>query len=278
METQWPLVLFSLLAGGGAGTFAFAGLSGFFGATKKVRFIAAIIALVLLVVGGVFSIFHLGHPASVMSAVTNILSFSGISVELLLLGLSAVVVIIYVAIINREGLESAANIVGVIGVVLALVFTYALGSSYLIESQLTWNSPTLALSYMTSALALGGFLFLSIAAALKEDAALVKKVGIIALVIAVLQIIAFVAYGAFVGFGKVDAVIFWGGAVVVGSLVPVIAGAVVAFKDNTAALAYVSLIAVFVGGIAIRVLMWAVGSGFLTFFGTAAENRGLFIF
>jgi anaerobic dimethyl sulfoxide reductase subunit C (anchor subunit) len=278
MEIQWPLVIFSLLAGGGAGALAFAGLGGLFKAGRKSRFITGIIAIILLVIGGVASIFHLGNPANVMSAITNIFSFSGISVELLLLGISVVVALVFVIVVNREGLETVTMVVGIIGVIIGVVFAYALGSSYLIEAQVAWNSITLALSYMTSGLALGGFIFLAVAASQKEEQSLMKGIGITVVIVAVAQVIAFIAYGAFVGFDKADVLLFWAGAVVVGSLIPVVAGGLVAFRGNSAVWAYVSLVAVFVGGIALRVLMWSVMSGFLNFFDIAMQNRGKFMF
>jgi anaerobic dimethyl sulfoxide reductase subunit C (anchor subunit) len=276
METQWPLVIFSLVAGGGAATFAFAGIGEFVGSAKKVRSIAGIVGIVLMIVGGIAAVFHLGHPANVMSAVSNIFSFSGVSTELLLLGLSVLAGIIYVVLVNRD--SGASKAIGGIGIVLALIFAISTGRSYMLDAQLAWNSITLVLSYAFSALAFGGFIYLAIAAALKDEEGAVKKLSIVALVLAVLQLVSFVAYGAFVGFDKVDVLTFWAGAIVLGSLLPVVAGGLLSFKQNTAAMAYLGLVFVFVGGIAIRVLMWAVGSGFLSFFNMAAENRGKFIF
>ena len=42
MEIQWPLVLFSLLAGTGGALAAFVGLAGLLGGTRKVRETAAL--------------------------------------------------------------------------------------------------------------------------------------------------------------------------------------------------------------------------------------------
>jgi anaerobic dimethyl sulfoxide reductase subunit C (anchor subunit) len=276
METQWPLVIFSLLAGGGAATLAFAGLGEFVGSSKKVRFIAGIVAVALMIVGGIAAVFHLGHPANVMSAVSNIFSFSGVSTELLLLALSVVAGIIYIFAVNRE--TTASKAIGVVGIVLAIAFAISTGRSYLLAAQLAWNSVTLLLAYAISALAFGGFIYLSLAVALKDADETVKKLSIITLALAFLQLIAFIAYGAFVGFDRVDILSFWLGAVVAGSLLPIIAGGLLSFKTNTTAMAYLGLVAIFVGGIAIRVFMWAVGSGFLNFFTTAGQNRGKFIF
>ena len=91
MAIQWPLVIFSLLAGAGGALLAFVGLSGVLGLAKKARVPAAVGALVLLVVGGCASVAHLAQPANIMAAAANVFSFSGISVELIMLGVNAIV-------------------------------------------------------------------------------------------------------------------------------------------------------------------------------------------
>lgn len=75
---QWPLVLFSLLAGAGGCALAFAGASEFVGGTKRARFAVGVVSLVLVVVGGLFSVLHLASPQHVMAAVRHVFSFSGV--------------------------------------------------------------------------------------------------------------------------------------------------------------------------------------------------------
>lgn len=60
MDIQWPLVLFSLIAGTGGSLFAFVALSELVGGKGKTRFAATVTALVLIVVGGCLSMLHLG--------------------------------------------------------------------------------------------------------------------------------------------------------------------------------------------------------------------------
>lgn len=85
MDIQWPLVLFSLIAGTGGSLFAFVALSELVGGKDKTRFAATVTALVLIVVGGCLSMLHLASPQNAFAALTNIFSFSGISIELMLL-------------------------------------------------------------------------------------------------------------------------------------------------------------------------------------------------
>ena len=127
MSIQWPLVIFSLLAGTGAGTMVFVGLSELLNKGASARFNAALVAFILLILGGIASVLHLGQPANVMSAITNLGSFSGISIELILLGLSALVALIYAILAKREGSDGARKAFGVIALILGLVFAFALG-------------------------------------------------------------------------------------------------------------------------------------------------------
>ena len=83
MSIQWPLLVFSLLAGSGGALLAFTGVAEATGVAKKTRNAAVACALVLLVVGGCASVVHLAQPANIMAAAANVFSFSGISVELI---------------------------------------------------------------------------------------------------------------------------------------------------------------------------------------------------
>ena len=98
---QWPLVLFSLLAGAGGCAFAFAGASEFVGGTKRARFAVGVVSLVLVVVGGLFSVLHLASPQHVMAAVRHVFSFSGVSVEHMVLGLLVVVGVVYLRFVGK---------------------------------------------------------------------------------------------------------------------------------------------------------------------------------
>jgi anaerobic dimethyl sulfoxide reductase subunit C (anchor subunit) len=279
MATEWPLVLFTLIAGAGAGLLVFVGIASLFNADKKVRYFSAIAALVLLVVGAIFSILHLANPANVFAAATNVFSLSPISLELIFVGLSAVVALLYVIVGNREGSENTAKFLGIAGIVFGVLFAYVSGHGYeVIAAKPAWNTALLTLSYATSALTLGALIYLSISAALKEDAGVIKKLAIITVIFAVLQLNNFVAYGLNIeSVLEGNAVLYWGAAVVLGSIIPLLAALVLAVKENLAALAYVGVIAALIGSLVFRVVMWAVGSSFLpTLFDIASQSRGLF--
>jgi anaerobic dimethyl sulfoxide reductase subunit C (anchor subunit) len=272
MGIEWSLVLFTIIAGAGGGILAFAGISEFFGAAQKPRFIAAILALALLIVGGLLSLLHLGNPGNFMQAATNLFSFSPISLELIFLGLGVIVAIIYLVVVNRAG--SASKILGVCGIVVGILFVYVSGHGYeVIDIRPAWATPTLTLSYALSALTVGGFLFLALQVVFKDEAEAIKKVSLIVLVVAVLQTILYIAYGAMAPLGD-SAALFWIGAVVVGGVVAAVAALLVWMKQRDV-MVYPGVLAALIGGIAFRVVMWLAGSAYLpSFFDLAANNRG----
>jgi anaerobic dimethyl sulfoxide reductase subunit C (anchor subunit) len=276
MSIQWPLVIFSLLAGSGAATLAFAGISEFLGSTNKVRFNSGIIAIALMIIGGIASVFHLGQPLNFMAAIANLGSLSGVSLELIFLGLAIIVGIIYVLLVRAE--NAASKFVGIIGLVLALIFAFITGHSYQIESQISWNTYALSIVYLTSAFALGGFVYLAAATVYKEDKDQIKKLGTVILVVVVLQLISFVVYGITVGLDKTDALTFWVLSVALGSIVPLIIAALLAFKEGSGTRVYVGLLGALLGGIGIRAFMWIAGTGWINAFTEAAANRGLYPF
>ena len=168
MEIQWPLVLFSLLAGTGGSLFAFVGLSEFLGGSSKVRDAGSIVAIALIVLGGCFSVLHLASPLHAISAVTNLLSFSGISIELMLLGANFVVMLAYILVRKRSNATTPVKVLAVLGIVFGLMLGFFCGHGYVLEGQPTWNSETLPLAYLGTSLACGAFLYGTIVA-LKGD-------------------------------------------------------------------------------------------------------------
>ena len=134
MEIQWPLVLFSLIAGTGGSLFAFVALSELLGGKEKTRFAATVTSLVLIVAGGCLSMLHLASPQNAFAALTNIFSFSGISIELMLLGLTFVVALAYAIVVKRLRNALAAKALAVVGGILGLALGYFCGHGYVIEA------------------------------------------------------------------------------------------------------------------------------------------------
>jgi len=276
MSIEWPLVLFTIFAGSGAGVLAFAGVGEFFGTSKKVRSFAAIAALVLLIVGGLFSLLHLGNPGNFMAAATNVFSFSPISLELIFLGLGVIIALIYLVVINREGMAS--KILGICGIIIGVLFAYFSGHIYeIVAIRPAWAVPTLSFTYMLSALTIGGFLLLTFQILLKDEKDSVKKIALVVLIVAVLTVIMYIIYGVIAPIGD-NAALFWIVAVAIGGLVAVIAGLLVYMK-NMNAMVYVGILTAIAGGVAFRAVMWLSGSAFVpNLFDIAQNARNLFPF
>jgi DMSO reductase anchor subunit len=267
MSIQWPLVIFSLLAGCGGVGIASIGISEALGIAKKSRVPAAIVCLVFLIVGGCASVFHLGQPSNIMAAATNIFSFSGISVELIMLGINVVIAAIYLFLVNRE--SKAAKPLSLVGILTGIVLAFVVGNGYVMESQPNWNTIVLPLAYLGSGLGCGTALFASVMAVKKEEEADFKAFAPFAIGAAALQLISFLAYGAVLGF-TCDAVLYWLGAIVVGSAVTLVAALLISKKNVWA---YAAFACALIGGLSIRALMWLVGTGFLTLFEEAAAHN-----
>ncbi len=283
MAIQWPLVLFSLLAGAGGAMLAFAGLSQLLGGSRTVRRRAVWCALALLVIGGLCSVAHLASPLNAISAVTNLLSFSGISIELMLLGANVIVGAAYLVLTREEGRDGAVRVVAVLAVIFGVAIGFFCGHGYVIDAQPTWSTETLPLAYLGTSLALGAFAYALVAAATKtpaDEAAngaaasaveLGGKLWPAVLVCAVVDAVGILAYGLFLGLDAVAAqgALFWGGAVacgVVGVLACAIAGMTALAAKAPLPLAVAGVACAAIGGVALRMLMWACATGYIDLF------------
>lgn len=278
MSVEWPLVLFSLLAGCGGCTFAYLALSDLLTSNKKGQFQIALVALIVAVVGGFCSVAHLASPQNVMAAVWNIGSFSGISIELILIGITCVLMVVYMVLLKRGAAESALKAVATVGGVFGLLLAFFTGHGYVIESQATWNTELLPFAYLGTSLALGAFLYAVCAVVCKVDEADLRKMAIPVGVGAVLGAVSILGYVLAVGFeaAATEPVLLWGGLIACGIVITAICGVVVmARKQNMDSLAVpcVGLAATAVGAVSLRAFMWVVGSGFLGLFEVAMNSR-----
>ena len=281
MAIEWPLVLFSLLAGAGGCMFAYVGLSEFTGVTKEQRFKLTITALVITIVGGFCSVAHLAAPQNVMAAVWNLGSFSGISVELMLIGVACIVMFAYLVVLKRGANDTALKVLGALGIVAGLALGFFTGHGYVIEAQAAWNTEVLPFAYLGTSLAMGAFAYLVAAVAFKADAADVEKVGVPVCVGALIGALTSIAYVVAVGFDHAAeaGIVLWGGIIVCGVVITAICGVLAALKKNIGG-AYgvpvVGLLATLVGGLALRCFMWVMGGGFLSLFAVASTSRVVF--
>lgn len=267
MEIQWSLVLFTVLSGAGAWLFASAAIDEFKGTTKKTAFPAAILAVVLLAVGGICSVTHLSHPERMLAALGH--PTAGIFLEALLLGILAVVAIVYAILVKREASAGARKVFAVLGIIAAIALTFACGASYMMSSHAMWDTITLPLAYLGTAAASGTALYLVLCAALKESDEAVSFAGLLATAGGVLALVLGIVYGVAgnVAFGD-QAAIFWLAVVVCGGVAPIVFG-YLASKKPASGLTYgaIAVVGALIGSIGLRCVMWLVGSALMSLFG-----------
>ncbi len=276
MSIQWPLVLFSLLAGSGGAVLAYAGYGDMKDSSKKLQFQAGIIGLVMIVLGGICSVFHLGHPASFMAAVSHLGSFSGISVELMFAGALVICGVVYVISVKRNA-KSVSKVFGIIDLVLGIVFAFMIGMSYLIPAQPAWNTVLLPLCFLFSCLSLGGFIYIVLNAHLSDDESnpmIVMSVLVCSATAAVLCLIYGFVSG---GFDEGSALAFFLIATA-GGVVAAIGAWYVKSKKNKEMWMWIGLAGSLCCALFIRMFMWAAATGWIDAFAEAVANRGLYLF
>ena len=277
-KIQWPLVLFSMLAGCGGCCFAFAGVAGALGESTTVTLWATGISLVLVVVGAVCSMMHLATLRHAFAAVTHLLSFSGISVELIMLGVVSALMAAYGAACLWFDNELVRLVLGMAGALAGVVLAFVTGHGYLISSKPTWNTKKLPLAYTGTALVAGGFLYAVVSVATGGVWAMELPVKLLLAVCAVFSAVTVAAYLGHLGMqtAKKNPTLFWVGIVVCGLVVPLACAAILLAPLPSmafVAVAAVGFVAAMAGGLSLRMLMWIVGAGFLFFFEDAQANR-----
>lgn len=277
-KIQWPLVLFSMLAGCGGCCFAFAGVAGALGESTTVTLWATGVSLVLVVVGAVCSMMHLATPRHAFAAVTHLLSFSGISVELIMLGVVSALMAAYGAACLWFDNELVRLVLGMAGALAGVVLAFVTGHGYLISSKPTWNTKKLPLAYTGTALVAGGFLYAAVSVATGGVWAMELPVKLLLAACAVFSAVTVAAYLGHLGMqtAKKNPTLFWVGIVVCGLVVPLACAAILLAPLPSmafVAVAAVGFAAAMAGGLSLRMLMWIVGAGFLFFFEDAQANR-----
>ena len=238
MEIQWSLVLFTALSGAGAWLVACAGLDAFKGLARKAVVPAVIAGISLIIVGGIASATHLSHVDRIMAVLAH--PAPGIFLEALLLGIDVVVAVAFLVLYRRGASEGVLKGLGIVAVAMAAIFSYACGSSYMMSSQLAWNTVALPLGYLGTALAAGTALWYLLCAACKEEASALSFAAI------------------------------WVGIVVCGGVVPAACGVAGMKKTEGAlSLAIVAVVGAFIGAVAYRVLMWTASIALMSLFGVS---------
>lgn len=268
MEIQWALVLFTVISGAGAWLFAFSMLGYLLKKNETPSKMETIISLVLMAVGGCMSVMHLSHVDRILEALNH--PTSGIFIEAAMIGVLCVILAVYLIMLVRGTSEKARTVVGILGLLVGMVFTYACGSSYMMEARPAWQTVALPLAYFGTAASAGAGLNLLLKAVQKGDNQAVSFAGLLSIIGGALGAVLAAAFcisaGSYIAESQ-NGTMTWVIALFVAAVV-VIACGVMAFKQpkNTLMLGVIALVAGLIAATALRIVMWLIGTPFMDFF------------
>ncbi|WP_080800131.1 dimethyl sulfoxide reductase anchor subunit family protein [Arabiibacter massiliensis] len=289
MELQWPLIAFTTLVAWSAGLFGTQALMALRGAGKKSQMTAWVASAVLLAVGGVAVFFHLEHWERIFNGFGHLTS--GITQELIAIVVLAVVAVAYLVMMRKsdDGASVPKWLAGV-SIAVCAVLVAVMAHSYTMAARPAWDSVLWILYVIGNACVLGPATMAVIMAAKGDD---VKPIGLPALIGAALAAVAAVAFAAFlqasggsfaeVGFyfdpthptkAMADAAatvggqapLLWGGAVVVGAIVPLVAAFMGKKSANWKLWGSVAVVAALIGAVCLRVAFYNLGLSVFMFY------------
>lgn len=267
MEVQWSLVLFTVIAGAGAWLFASSMVGALAKKSPLPTKIESIVSFVLLVIGGLASVTHLKHVDRIMEALNR--PTSGIFVEAAFVGVLCVLIAVYFIMLTRGSGERGRKVVGTITMVVGIAFAYACGSSYLMSARSLWMTYALPLAYCVTAGAAGAGLNLLLKAIAGADEGALSFAGLIAAVVSALSLVFCLVFVVPAGSAVAESseAIAATAVTFVAVIVACSAGLLAWKKPGSAMVAaWVVLIAGIVCAIAVRVVMWLIGTPLFDFF------------
>lgn len=277
MHIQWPLVFFTLLSGLGASAFCCVAVTEWLGIAEPIRMPGAVTALAAMAVGGGFSVLHLSHPFRTYHIPKHL--DTGVGKEMLLMGVTGALVFLYIILLGAGFSVQARKVVVSFGMISSIVLAFEMGAIYVLPARPAWNTWFWPFVYAASAAVTGLFAMYIWAAALENrigEAVVmgINKAALLALIAQAGTIVAYLIHLREAPFkdsrrrparllaGDV-ALPFWVGVVVAGLAVPI--GMTLYLQaaqgaQSSLPVAVVGLIGALIGGIAIRALMYILGS------------------
>jgi anaerobic dimethyl sulfoxide reductase subunit C (anchor subunit) len=301
MEVQIELMTFTLFVCLAAGTFCMLGLLTVLGKGKTLQLPALICSLVALVIGGVGSFLHLQHWERLFNGFGHITS--GITQEFIAIAVFFVGLVVYFIFMRRSEDGVAPKWAAVIAIIVSVALVIIMALSYNMASRPAWNTPLLWLYYLSNA-AFFGALALSCIAGLKGETELdVAKLSLrLTWIFGIVALIVTIAYALFISsssgtFSDVGyyfdathpnkpmadaasatsgiltgstAMLFWGGVIAIGYIVPI---ALAFVAQNKAPLGKVvavcaggGLICALIGGICFRIILYTLAFSVFVFY------------
>lgn len=296
MEVQYPLVFFTLFLCMASGMFAIQGFLLFKGAGEhRFHVVALVVELVALAIGGIASFLHLRHWERVFNGFGHLTS--GITQELIAMVVMVIAMVIVFVMLRRGGGQRIPSWVGIMALVVGVIMGFVCAHSYYMISRPAWSNLTLYLYYYSSEFVLGAAGIWLTAAALKQDEKVLKGLAKLTLIAGLVSAVAILICGIYyltisfhnvgIAFHTTDptapaadpngtlasplmgsnALLFWGGAIVLGSLVAAVCG-FLGLKNtkNHLPLSAVALVCSLVGGVCFRIVLYVVGIASYVYF------------
>ena len=276
IDIQWPLVLFGILCGMGGTLACSIGVAELMGRARQARFVASIVSLAFMVVGGLAVVAHLSMPLNAFYAVAHVFSFSGISVELIMLVITFVVMLVYTILLKRDVAPGAFKVLAVLAIVSGLVLAFVCGHGYVIQSREYWDTELLPLAYMGTVLPAGAFLHMALSAKLGVALEELKGMKVYLVVAVAASIVTSAAYLLFLGDAVGRNPLVSCGMIVVCGMVGefvCLAAFLKAPNANTVFLvAVVAVVLAVVAALGIRIEMWLTSDPYFNAFYWELEN------
>jgi anaerobic dimethyl sulfoxide reductase subunit C (anchor subunit) len=165
METQWPLVIFTLGICLSCGLLGATSILALRNAAEKIQMPALITAFLSLVIGGVGSFLHLQHWERAFNGFGNITS--GITQELIGCAVLVLVMLVWLVMLVRKKAPSGA--LAWVTIIVAMAVVCVTAHSYLMPARPAWGVSLIAF-YLGNACILGPAVLWCIAAVVKDEA------------------------------------------------------------------------------------------------------------
>ena len=276
MAVEWSLLIYSVLVGISVGPFAVMALTGCLDGHRKLCKWGSLVGLASLVLGGIAAFTHLKAPQYVTYIFTNLGSPMGL--EMLVTVFTGLVAVLFAAQMWFDFWPQGRRIVAWVGLIGALASVLLIGKMYMLPARPMWNTWLLPLTFLTTSVVSGLLAMLVLVgfAPLEEGedrSALAARLGtwtlgalVVNAIVAVLYFVTATAQGGATArlFAGDLAFSFWLGLVVLGVVVPLVLtwlGSRPTTQFATArSLAALSFIAVLASGIAVRAMIFGLGT------------------
>jgi anaerobic dimethyl sulfoxide reductase subunit C (anchor subunit) len=299
MELQWTLMIFTLFICLGAGIFAVQGFLAAMEKGNKIQSLCLAASLVAIIIGGTGSFLHLQHWERLFNGFGHL--SSGITQELIAIVVFVVVMLLYFIVLKRSKDGQVPKWAGVSAVVFSVALVVIMSHSYNMAARPVWDTPLLWVYYIINAILFGG-LAVAVISGLKKkgDSGGMQLAVRVSIIGGLLQAVITAAYAFYftiasstfttVGyyfdpthptkemidpsgvfssvFSGENALLFWGGVVVLGVLVPLALAFLARSADSrkVTLFAGIGLVCALLGGLAFRAIFYLLGFSVFVFY------------